>query len=164
MSSFICDSKHFNSIEAAMHKIASENDFYPSRELGSICPAWYQSKPKEEVEKEITAIIDTLRSLNVLCVSLQYKHHYEGKLDEEIKKQMMLVKTKTRIKELTHHGLYNALGCLNYQIELQHLEGLRELTPEEKTAMKFMNLIRAEIAMHIVDKLPDDQSNRWSIQ
>lgn len=163
MSSFICGAKHFNSIEKALHRVAVNNEIYLSSDMKEICPAWYTGDSKAEIEKEISQLVDTLRNINVLCVSLQYKHHYEGKLDQEITDQLNLVKEKTKVKELSLHGLYNALRCLNYQIEIEHLMGLRELTPEEKNALLFLDTIMNLIAHKLVSDLPEDKTNRWEV-
>lgn len=165
MSSFICSSEHFNSVEAKLHLLAAGRGFYLPYSLRDICPKWYNKQDHliEPIEQEISYLIDVLRLLNVVCVSLQYKSHYEGILDQEIQEQITLVKTKTETKEITLHGLYNALRCINYQIEIDHLQELRELTPEEGKALEFLKLITISIGQQIISNLPDDRSNIWEI-
>ena len=165
MSSFICSAKHFNSIENKLHLLAASSSFYVPYSLKEITPKFYDRKKYliEDIETEISEIIDTLRELNVLCVSLQYKHNFEGTLDNEIKEELTLVKTKTDIKGLTRHGLFNALRCVDYQIESEHLNDLRSLTQNEENALAFVKGLYISIALDLVRELPDDKSNKWSI-
>lgn len=165
MSSFICSAKHFNSIEKKLHELIYDNNFYVPYSLKNIVPKFYDRRQSsvKNVEKELTGIVDTLRELNVLCVSLQYKHHYEGTLDTQIQTELSKVKSKTETKYLTTHGLYNALSCLNYQIEIEHLKKLRELTNGEKNALTFLRELKIALASDIVSKLPDDKSNTWEV-
>jgi hypothetical protein len=116
------------------------------------------------VYKEVTALCDELRRLNVLCVSLQYKHHHEGTLDAEIKTETDdLLTNKAEKKDLTILGLYNALRCIRYQIETEHLKDLRGLTPEENKAVTFANFCIDELAHLMVSNLPEDTSCHWSL-
>lgn len=165
MSSFICSAKHFNSIEKKLHELIYDNRFYVPYSLREITPQFYDRRKTsvKSAEKELSAIVDTLRELNVLCVSLQYKHHYEGTLDAQIQTELSEVKSKTETKYLTIHGLYNALSCLNYQIEIGHLKELRELTNGEENALTFLRELKIALASDIVSKLPDDKSNTWEV-
>ena len=118
----------------------------------------------ETTEKQITEIVNELRKLNVICVSLQYKHHFEGKLNEEIKEQEEIAFDRSEgYKELSLHGLYNALNCLSYQIELEHLEELTGKKEKEQKAYRFLQIMIDFLAHYLVRKLPEDKTNRWSI-
>lgn len=165
MSSFTCSAKHYNSIESALHQLISKDMFCPAYELKEICPNWYERHHANHkaIKQEFSEHIDTIRELNALCVSLQYKDHYEGVLDKEIKEQIEYVKEKTEIKYLTPHGLYNALRCANYQIEIEHLQELRKLTESEQNAMKFLEVMINHVGAYIISQLPDDKSNTHSI-
>lgn len=166
MSSYINSAKHFNSIEQKLHGLLNR-DFRGWHTLKDIAPNiykhWTNNCLGESDEKEITAIIDTLREIQVLCVTLQYKHHYEGKVDAQMEAERVSVKTKTETVNLSLHGLYNALECVSYQIEIQHLKELRELTIEEENALKFVELITGAIAIQLVYELPDDKTCTWSL-
>lgn len=167
MSSYVNSAEHFNSIETKLHKLLHDNNFRGWYTLKDIAPNiyrhWTNNCLGENDKPEITAIIDTLRELQVLCVSLQYKHHYEGMLDAEIETERQVVKIKTAVTNLSLHGLYNALECVGYQIEIDHLKELRELTCEEKNALKFIDKITEAIVRQIVAELPDDKTCRWSL-
>jgi hypothetical protein len=165
MSSYICSPKHFNSIEEKLKNLVYDSNFYLPYSLKDILPKWYNKKDNsfDVIFVEIKNIINSLRELNVLCVSLQYKNHYVGRLDQEIENELVIVKQKTEIKGLSKHGLYNALSCLNYQIELEHLKDLRNLTLEEENAMKFLKEFKISLAEDIIRELEEDKTNTWSI-
>lgn len=144
MSSFICSSKHFNSIERKLLSLVNSGDF-----MGRF------------KESEIKSFVKNARELNVLCVSFQYKNHLDNGLDNEIKEQMEIANMKDGTKELTPLGLYNALRCLNYQLETHHLKGINDKLINDTMPMLecFINFA-AEV---VCEKLPDDKTNRWSI-
>lgn len=166
MSSFICTPKHFNSIEAKFFKMLYRGDFYCPYSLKEICPKWYNKRnwTQEVIEEEIFNHLNTLRELNALCVCLQYRDSAEpGTLDKDIEEQTKITKIKTSIKDLTDLGFYNALRCLFYQIETEHLKELRSLTVEEENAMQFLDIIINVLANYIVGNLPKDKTNTWLI-
>ena len=97
-------------------------------------------------------------------MTLQYKSHYEGELDAQIQSEMYRVKEKTDVANLTLHGLYNALNCIGYQIETEHLEELRSLTTSEKNALTFLQEIKVAIGEQIIRELPEDHTNKWEVR
>jgi hypothetical protein len=162
MSSFICSSKHFNSIEKAL-----QNYFSGSR-ASEYSYKFYNyldcyNSTLSQIEYKIKQFVNTLRELNVLCVTLQYKHHYDGRLDTEIKEQRESVFNGSEYKEINLYGLVKALGSLNYQIEPEHLTELRNLTPEEKTALKLLNDLKYDICYHIVCNDQKYEKSDWEI-
>lgn len=162
MSSFIHTPRHFNSVERAIKfGVVGSNNFWTYgikrkfRELDSGCDIAY-SKVEE--------LIDELRKLNVLCVSLQYKHHYEGVLDREIEEQTeILMSNKSESEILDKFGLYKALQSINYQIETYHLKDLRELTQGEKDALWLVEELVNDLAHDIVNGLQGYNDAKWSI-
>lgn len=168
MSSFICNPSHFNSIEEKLiNLITFKNDFYLPYSLRNVLPKCkdrlYSSLT--EMENEIKSVMDELRKLNVVCVSLQYKDHYQGVLDREIEEQTsLLMSDKTTKKDLSVHGLYNALRCLDYQIETEHLIDIFGMNEGQNNAMLFLNEIINELAAYIISNLPEDNTNTWSIE
>lgn len=168
MSSFIPSPKHFNSIEKTLHKLYSSSNFFGPSELQSHFLYLHGNAYNAPVylkHAEISGIIDTLRILSATCVTLQYKHHYEGKLNSEIKEETdYLLNNKDEHTILSYHGLYNALRCVRYQIELQHLEELRPLSGDECCAMFFLNVLIPCIADYSLDQLPEDKTCQWHIE
>jgi hypothetical protein len=166
MSSFICGAKHFNSIEKGLSELINlDGSFYIPYELKKDFPVLYHNtlNSKETVNKEIKRVVDELRTLNVLCVCLQYKSHYEGVLDDEIKTQTEIVFSDKTSKYLTPHGLYNALCCVNYQIEIEHLKEISGLTPSMEKSMFFLKTMINALAHYLVSKMPESKSNNWEV-
>ena len=75
-----------------------------------------------------------------------------------------LLDNKKESKKLSDLGLLNALRCLFYQCEFEHLQSLRQLTDSERKAVKFLRTMINEMALHICNELPDDKTCTWSIE
>lgn len=169
MSSFICSPKHFNSVEWNLRNLLIYNtrDFYFPYELKAKYPILYNRSGSVEMqENELQAVMDNLRELNAVCVTLQYKDHYIGSLDKEIQTQKdNLLNNRKAIKPavLNTRGLYNALKCINYQIEIEHLKDLFGLNDAQRDAMSFLKEMINALAHHIVSQLPEEKGNNWSI-
>lgn len=165
MSSFICSPKHFNSIEKSVIYLTQDRNFYFPYAFKNTFPELYNTGfyTQDKIDAKVKSIIDTLRELNVLCVSLQYKSHYPGTLDKEIAEQLEVVKMKDAGQSLTKLSLLKQLQCLDYQIETEHLKELRSLTPDEENAMYFIKELENALAMDIIHKLPDYDKLSWGI-
>jgi hypothetical protein len=165
MSSFICTSKHFTSIEKKMHQLINKDDYYTPYELREVCPKNYDKRNNliETMEAEISKHIDTLRTLNAVCVILQYKHHYKGTVNAQISSEVNEVHRKSQPVELTTMGVYKALKCVIYQIELNHLEELRELRTEEKNAMKYIKETISFLATYILTNSEEWEKAAYTI-
>jgi hypothetical protein len=161
MSSHICSSRHFNSIEAAALRVIRE-ERYNTYDLKAVGLYKYDLTPKDTINV-LTGLISSLRDINVLCVSLQHKKHFEGKLDFVIEAGLVDVRHDKKMVTLSDLGLLNALKCLDYQIELEHLTELRPLNQEETKALEFLSLFTNSLAVYICSKLPEDKTNKWSI-
>lgn len=167
MSSFICSNKHFASIAKGIMCIIGTNSFYVSYNLKQIAPQIYSYKQtlnEQSAIKEVNSFIGTLMELQVLCVSLQYRHHYEGHLDQEISEQREILHIPCNNPvPLSPAALYKSIHCALYQIETEHLEELRPLTSKEKDCLAFFQLFAANIADHIVSCLPEYDKAPWGI-
>jgi|TARA_R110000868_G_scaffold74337_8_gene214965 hypothetical protein len=161
MSSFICSSRHFNSIEAAALRVLRESR-YNTFDLKAVGLYKYDVTPKDTINV-LTGLISSLRDINVLCASLQSRKHFEGKLDFIIEAGLIEVRHGKQMVNLSDLGLLNALNCLDYQIELEHLTEIRTLTVEELRAIEFLKLFRNSLALFICGNLPEDKTNKWSI-
>ena len=158
MSSFICSELHFNSVEYYIAQRQLGNDpIYCLRKLVKTANKWATSE-------EIAEFVDTLRTLSVLCVSLQYRHHHKNGLDSEIAEQRKtLFNNKTIRVHLSDVSAYKAFQCISYQLEISHLTEIRKLTSDEELAMELLHEITCEIAMKIVRRLPEYTAAAWSI-
>ena len=168
MSSFICSAKHFNSIENKISDLILFNsNFSFPYSLKNEFDKMYNSRNYGQigVKEELSGVMDSLRSLNATCVTLQYKSHYQGRVDTEIKKEKeTLFNDKKTTKSLTTIGLYNALRCLSYQIETEHLEELGGMGEDENKAMLFLEAMINSVAHFALSCLPqNDSDNAWSL-
>jgi len=168
MSSYICSPKHFNSIEHSLKMLAYSDQFSFPYSFKVPFPALYDRRnhSTEVIEETICNIMDNLRELNAVCVSLQYRKHLEGSLDKEIEtqKQHLMRDKKSKLPlTLTNIELYKSICCLGYQIETEHLKELRELTMEEKNALFFIYQMEQSLAANIIHKLPAYDKAPWGI-
>ncbi len=166
MSSYICSAKHFNSIEENLiDNFQFDQDFKYMYDLKELCPELYQVSQHSErtIKEKVRELVDGIRRLNVICVSLQYAHHYENVNDEIEEQTKIAFDRSTDTKKLTLLGLYNALRCTYYQIELEHLEKLSENDEKENISYRFLSTMIDFLAHLIVRKLPDDKTNTWEI-
>jgi len=166
MSSFIPSAKHFNSIERSVIFLTQSSNFYFPYSFKDKFPKIYNKGhySQDAIDAEVKAIIDTLRELTPLCVTLQYKHHYQGGVDKEIAEQTAILKQENKGGEpLAKIGLFKALQCLSYQIETKHLTDLRSLTNEEENALFFVDELKCVLAVDIVAGLPSYDTEKWEI-
>ena len=166
MSSFLLSAKHFNSTKEALQGLQYDDSFFIPFEMKCCAPIFYDKRNylEEAINEEIENHINTLAELSAVCVNLQYKHQFEeGALDSSIEMQTKDVLKKTSTVQLSKHGLYNALKCIEYQIETEHLEELRALTREEVMSLDYLRKMINALANSIVMNMPKDQTNSWSI-
>lgn len=166
MSSFICSNKHFASIAKGIMSIIKTDDFYVSYDLRKIAPKIYNDRGTSDqfATEEINSFIGTLMELQVLCVSLQYRHHYEGCLDQEISEQREILHIPCHNPvSLSPAALYKSIHCALYQIETEHLEELRPLTSKEKDCLTFFRLFANNIADYVIQHLPEYDKAPWGI-
>jgi hypothetical protein len=166
MSSFICSNKHFNSVEFALQLllVSRTNQFHSPAAFREKMPNLYYKEDFASIDADITRMVDHLRRLSALCVTLQYAHHYPGEVDTQIKlKTDDLLRHKKEHIKLTPLGLYNALNCIEYQIETSHLVELRPLTGDEELALLFLSTMIQSLGEYIIRQLPEDQTCHWEI-
>jgi FtsZ-binding cell division protein ZapB len=168
MSSFLCSPKHFNSVEQSINQLtySSNNGFYFPYSIRNIYPKIYNKRDHsfDAIEAEVKTVMDTIRELSAVCVTLQYKHHYKGVLDTEIKEETeYLLNNRKEHDLLSPVALYKAICCISYQIEIEHLKELRELTQAEQNAIIFIKEMEDALCAHIVSKLPEYDTAKWSI-
>lgn len=149
MSAYIKDPKVYTSLEKSIFAEIEKNDTF----------RWYVNRffTEDFTEEEIkTAIIDffiELRSLNVLTYYLKYRKHYVGTLDNEIKEGLIYIQDRKDFKIVDLKKIYKELKSVQYQIELEHLEGLRDLTTKESLAIKFLESLINYAALVIANEV-----------
>ena len=124
----------------------------------------YDRNTLDRIAEVIGEFVETLKELQVLCVTLQYRHHYEGRLDAEMQEQREIFKAdKSRGNELNVYALSKALRCIRYQIETGHLTQLRELTEMEQTALTLLDDLINDLCSYIVCNAQQYEAAKWEI-
>ena len=138
MSAMVCDDKHYNSLAWAVW----------SRVLGNRSILVGSAREKLRTEEEIDRWIDTLRDLNHITYALKYPTHGERYEPTQRDRREGYV-------QLSDAGLYKALSCMLYQIELEQLDGIRPMTVEEIRAHQWAEEVQrvsaSRIAMGVAD-------------
>lgn len=164
MSSFICSRRHFDSIARGVINLHQSNNFYPSRKLETYLIEFNRTHYDSQKSKEelLEILTDELAALQVRCVCHQYKS--TDSVDNEIDEQLEIMQVKSsRPIVLNQISLYRAICCALYQIETCYLQKTRPLSPVEEGVLNFFETLNAELAEHIVQKLPEFSKARWSI-
>lgn len=158
MSSFICSPKHYNSIGRKLLTLLNDSEFnsYGLKKFG----LYRYDVNQYELKTNISTFLSGLRELNVIAVMYQYAHQYNGNFDTEITKELAIIKQPTTTKDLTNLGLYNALCCVSYQIEIERIKDKRE---DLIIYYQFLQDLINAVSRHICNYLEVDKSNRWSI-
>lgn len=170
MSSFICSSNHFNSVESKLCEIW-ENKFFRNQETlyfeTSFTKAYayelYQIADRERAINTIKRYMNAIRELSVICVSLQYRHHHDGNLDEYITANIKELKTCKAKTKLSYIELYKAIQCILYQIETYHLTSIRALTEDEENALKFFKGLQTEVPQFLISTSKTYNECQWAI-
>lgn len=158
MSSFLCNEKHFNSISYNLLKFVKQNkiNLYRLESLG------YYEQSENVLKNKFNVLANMLLNINLECVSRQYAHHYNNDPKNAYDNYKEELIGDKEYKELTLLGLYNALCCLDYQIEWDRLPNSSKVW-----YMDFYNafqLLTDAVAHAIVNELPADKSNNWHVK
>jgi hypothetical protein len=146
MSSFLHSAKHFNSIEMSLIELKKNNSRTGFCYNVSVI--------------EIQQVMQCYRNFSCVCVTNQYKHHYDN-VAEELERSKKSLENE-RFVILKPIDLYKAIQSMEYQIEFPHLE--REFSDREKLAVLKFKDIKFELADLIIQDLREyDDSRCWSI-
>lgn len=159
MSSYIVSAKHFASLKHYTPIMLKHTHFnsYNLKRFG------YDDDNLTELElKEVlTDLFSKLEEANVLCNAYQYQESL-GIMDTLIQAELKhLRKLNLPIKNLSALGYYNALKCLHYQIEIEHIEGIRD--DLIFFYYEFLETLINCTAQFVCSLLPDDSTNKWEI-
>lgn len=157
MSSQTNDSRHFNSVERALQQDATSNRQYCCQPLRN---ALREARKETDDEKNqfVTEFIDTLRQLQPRFVFAQYDM---GSPESEI---LYLMTNKQDFTPLTNMGLYKALECIDYQMEMEYIGGPDKLSPKEAEALRLLKECINEMAKHICRGLHAYEREEWTIK
>jgi len=143
MSSFLHSPKHFNSIEKSLIELKKNN-----RNTG-FC--------SDISIIEIESIISNYRGFSCICVTNQYKHHFEN-LAEELKNAYKSLDSDKSYLILKPIELYKAINSMEYQIDFNHIG--RDFTDTEKIAIEKFNQIKFELCDLIIQYLPEYENSK----
>ncbi|WP_270561474.1 hypothetical protein [Bacteroides cellulosilyticus] len=166
MSSFINSSKHFASVKKSIITLRYREKDIMKFKIARLLPelSVLNSRNQEMAEEKINEIIDTIIDIQVICVCLQYKHHYIGTLDKKIYETQEHIKGNLETGEiLSKIALFKAIQSILYQIELEHLTDLRPLSQKEETALKFMDILKEALMYSIIRNLDEYDKAEWCI-
>lgn len=171
MSSFLHSPTQFNSVQNALNNLLLDKNngsYHLPYKLKKYFPECYDKSNVTKGLSEINDFMNTIRNLSVLCVNLQYKEKDNCNMinldaDIETEYKYLITNSKSIIK-LNNIDLLKALQSINYQIETEHLEQLRALTPIEKASMYILTELTNSIALHIVSNTDEyNKSKGWSL-
>ena len=165
MSSFICSSNLFNSIEQAIQDLTRKDNFcFPyslQKSYPELCSKNYYSSQK--VDAVVKNIIFELRRINAICTTLKYAGSNKKDIDTLINEQINITLDKKERQELTKVELFKQIQCLQYQIELEYILELSMLTPAQENAMLFLSEFKNTLAIYIISCLPNYDLAPWGI-
>lgn len=164
MSSFICSPKHFNSLEVSMTKFFTSKDRFYCYALKEKFPILYEARREspEKVAREIVSIVNSLRELNIVCVTLQYASHYEN-IDKEMNEQREYMISDKSYQVLNTVEIYKVLQCTRYQIETDHLDDFGGLNKHQQRAWDFLEIFIPALAEYIVDNTTVYDKAPWGL-
>ena len=143
----ILSNKHFSTIENHFVSLMRNNEFYTYR----LKKYGLYNIPNSQIVQTVKPLFNKLKELNVICVVMQYKEHSKGCVDQEIKSNLEALKHNVKPEIVDNATFYNNLCCLKYQIEIEHIEGLRDDLIFFHTFL--LDLIDV-VANYIASKLP----------
>jgi DNA primase len=166
MSSFINSSKHFASVKKSIIALRYREKEIMEFKIARLLPelSVFNNRNQEMAEEKINELIDTIIDIQVICVCLQYKHHYIGTLDKKINETQEHIKGNLETGEiLSKIALFKAIQSILYQIELDYLTVLRPLSPKEEIALKFMDILKEALMYNIIRDIDEYDKAEWSI-
>lgn len=168
-NSLVLSALHFNSVERGIINLFYSETFILPLPLSRVFPKWFYMEEsgysKESVEKEIRTFFNHVREFSVLCVNLQYAHSYEENLQDKIRREKIDLLTNTdQYNDLSLIELLKALESTTYQLEIEHVIQLRQLTPEEQNIMFALLEFCKYLRVLIIRDLPEYKNASWLIK
>ncbi len=123
----------------------------------------------KKIEPEVTVewirkLMDNMRKLTVLSVSLQHADELQGILDKTIKEETeYLMMNKLSSKKISAVEFYKAIDCILMQIELDPITDIRELFDEERECLTFLFKFKEVLTDLIIETIPGYDEIPWEI-
>lgn len=146
MSSFINSSKHFASVKKSIITLRYREKDIMKFKIARLLPelSVLNSRNQEMAEEKINEIIDTIIDIQVICVCLQYKHHYIGTLDKKIYETQEHIKGNLETGEiLSKIALFKAIQQSNPLIFATIKKQSPEKSPFTKSFILYVPLRRS---------------------
>ncbi len=146
MSSFINSSKHFASVKKSIITLRYREKDIMKFKIARLLPelSVLNSRNQEMAEEKINEIIDTIIDIQVICVCLQYKHHYIGTLDKKIYETQEHIKGNLETGEiLSKIALFKAIQQSNPLIFATIKKQSPEKSPFPKSFILYVPLRRS---------------------
>ena len=143
MSVFICSANHFNSLQKSI-EILKINDKLSG--IGSV--------------QTIQNVFSNLKDLNIKSFYDKYSSHYRDRdLQKSIVQSEKDINLKTKIKPLDFYGIYKAINCLLYQIELD----TNKMLGTELDALKWIKNVQNKISYKIISESAKYDNAAWEV-
>lgn len=162
----LLSARHFNSVEKALSNLIINNKL----QLGHQIQVLYKGlENKEQPDnilklKTISSVMDEIRKLSTLCVTLEYKQNYEKTFVIKAKDAISrLMDDKKSSRKLSDVALYCAVRCIRTQIDISQLKQIRSLSKEEEDAYRFLKFLEKDLAEYLIKQLPGYR-NQWEIK
>lgn len=168
-NSLLLSAIHFNSVERGIIKLSYDKDFILPLPLSRVFPKWFYMEEsgysKESVENEIKKFFNHVREFSVLCVNLQYADSAKGNLQDKIRSEKTdLLTNSDTFVDLSLIGLLKALESTTYQLEIEHVIQLRQLTPDEQNIMFALLEFAKHLRIMIIRNLQEYKDASWLIK
>lgn len=161
MSSFINTRNHFGSIYKSLLKLKNAPEkgrILTTRMREALSGFGY------EYDYGVLRITIVIMQLQVECVTRQYQHHHSGNVEDSVISTMdSLMSFKDCGGPLEYPALIKAIQCMMYQIEPEHLKGVRKLSVKEAIALKFFRDLEHSLLVFCMDNTTEYQSANWCI-
>jgi hypothetical protein len=122
-----------------------------------------------KMEPEVTVawvrkLMDNMRKLTVLSVSLQHADELQGILDRTIKEETeYLMMNKLSSEKISAVGFYKAIDCILMQIELDPIADIRDILDEERECLTFLIRFKRVLTDLIIETIPGYDEIPWEI-
>lgn len=159
MSSFVCPPTHFAALRSTLSYMVAQGGDRDRRAVHALLVELEYNEPR--TFESAADLVNEWHEMNMDSVAIQY-HENRDKVAE-----CVMVQEAHRPGPVLDMGsLYNALRCLNYQIEPDGIQQMRGITPREKRALELLDAIRGNVA-HILAETSDEMQHArysWCIE
>lgn len=149
MSVLIPNDEVFNYIHAGMTRAAYRR----------VCDEWYSGTMSShfkhyDIEKESKRLIESWMELNLLSYHIKYRENRD-------ELQVAFKETYTH-KEMQEHQLLKYIQCVDYNIEIETIEDLLEISEQQRKDYKLLKQWCNDVMIAIINETPKYKKATWS--